>query len=133
MSTLCLLAHETSGVKFLGFDIGFWGIIGFVAQAVFFSRFFFQWLASERRRHSYVPVYFWWISLAGGSLMLAYALGIRELPLIVGQGFGLLVHTRNLILIYGKRRLAQAAAVEPGDSLYVHSDSPAPDDAADRD
>jgi len=125
MSIISLLASETATDTFLGFEIGFWGIVGFIAQGVFFSRFLLQWLASERRRHSYVPVYFWWISLSGGALMLAYSIGIRQLPLILGQATGLLVYARNLIMIYRKRQLDKAAAIEPGDSLYVHPDADA--------
>jgi len=135
MSASVSLLHVFAAGTFLGFEIGFWGILGFAAQALFFSRFLFQWLASERRGHSYVPVYFWWISLGGGGLMLVYAIGIRALPIVLGQGVGLFVYMRNLIMIYRKRRLDKVAAVEPGDSLYVHPDpkDASPDDAADRD
>jgi lipid-A-disaccharide synthase-like uncharacterized protein len=122
MSTIGSLCPVVGKTTFLGFEIGFWGILGFAAQGFFFSRFLFQWLASERRGHSYVPVYFWWISLGGGALMLAYAIGIEELPLILGQSVGLFVYARNLVMIYRKRRLERAAAIEPGDFLYVHPD-----------
>ncbi len=131
MNAIVSLFPVFSTAKFLGFEIGFWGILGFGAQALFFSRFLFQWLVSERRGHSYVPVCFWWISLGGGGLMLAYAIGIKQLPLILGQAVGLFVYMRNLIMIYGKRRLEKAAAVEPGDSLYVHPDRDPADERSD--
>jgi len=38
-----------------------------------------QWIASERAKRSYVPTAFWWLSLAGGSLSLIYAVGIHNL------------------------------------------------------
>ena len=121
-SLAALRVWPLAELEFLGFKLGFWAAVGFVAQAVFFSRFLFQWLASERRGHSYVPVYFWWISLSGGGVMLVYAIGIRELPLVVGQAVGLFVYARNLVLIHRKRRFAASSDVEAGDALYVHPD-----------
>jgi lipid-A-disaccharide synthase-like uncharacterized protein len=60
---------------------------GWLGQACFFSRFFVQWLASERARHSVVPRSFWWLSLGGAVLTSAYAL-VRGTPLLL---FGFLV------------------------------------------
>ena len=119
---------------FLGLKLDAWGILGLAAQGWFFTRFLVQWIASERRGHSYVPIHFWWISLTGGAMLLVYVIGRKDLPLILGQSVGIFVYTRNLIMIYRKRRLDRAAAVEPGDSLYVHPDRdpvpPGPHDAA---
>ncbi len=132
-----LFAHEAA-VAFWGLKLDLWDLLGFVAQGMFFSRFLFQWLASERRGHSYVPVYFWWISLGGALLLLVYLFGLERppVPIILGQGVGLFVYSRNLVLIRRKRRLDKAAAVEAGDSLYVHPDRDSsdkhPDDAAGR-
>lgn len=112
-------------VTFLGvrFEFTAWDIVGYVGQVLFFSRFLFQWLASERRGHSYVPVYFWWLSLAGALVLLVYLLGLKHppFPIILGQVFGFVVYTRNLVLIRRKRRLDAAAALEPGDTLYAHA------------
>ena len=47
-----------------------WIIIGFVGQAAFFMRFLIQWLASEKRGESYFPIYFWYLSLVGGVILL---------------------------------------------------------------
>ena len=82
-----------------------WLVIGFLGQAVFTARFLVQWAASERRRNSVVPNSFWWLSLAGGGLLIAYA-GYRGDPVIlVGQGMGLFVYVRNLMLVgQAKRR-----------------------------
>ena len=44
----------------------FWLTIGFLGQALFTARFLVQWMASERKRDSVVPVAFWWLSLLGG-------------------------------------------------------------------
>jgi lipid-A-disaccharide synthase-like uncharacterized protein len=76
-----------------------WLTVGFGGQLLFTSRFLVQWIASERRRQSIVPKAFWWLSLGGASLLLAYAIWRRDPVFILGQAFGFLVYTRNLILI----------------------------------
>lgn len=85
-----------------------WLVIGFLGQAVFTARFLVQWLASERKRDSIVPVAFWWLSLAGGITLLSYAIHRRDPVIIVGQSMGLFIYARNLMLIAkGKRRASQ--------------------------
>ncbi|MCA9773625.1 MAG: lipid-A-disaccharide synthase N-terminal domain-containing protein [Myxococcales bacterium] len=81
-------------------------ILGFAAQACFFSRFAVQWIASERRRESVVPVAFWWFSIVGGAGLFVYAIHRRDPVFMLGQGFGLLIYVRNLMLIYGRARAA---------------------------
>jgi lipid-A-disaccharide synthase-like uncharacterized protein len=80
-----------------------WTAIGFVGQALFFSRFAVQWIASERRQQSHVPIAFWWLSLAGSLITLAYAIQRRDPVFVLGQAFGWLVYSRNLALIYRAR------------------------------
>ena len=80
-----------------------WLVIGFAGQALFFSRFLIQWLASERRRQSYVPTAFWFLSIGGGLTLLAYAIHRRDPVFIVGQATGILIYGRNLWFIYGPR------------------------------
>lgn len=72
---------------------------GFAAQALFASRFIIQWIASERRKMSHVPVQFWYLSLFGGLMMTAYGIGRRDPVIILGQAPGLVVYIRNLMLI----------------------------------
>src|SRR5260221_10498265 len=36
--------------KFLGIDWGLWKIVGWLGNAVFFSRFFVQWWATEKHK-----------------------------------------------------------------------------------
>ncbi|HSE63511.1 MAG TPA: lipid-A-disaccharide synthase N-terminal domain-containing protein, partial [Thermoanaerobaculia bacterium] len=52
----------------------FWLIVGFVGQALFSMRFLLQWVQSERARKSVIPVAFWYFSLAGSIVLLAYAI-----------------------------------------------------------
>jgi lipid-A-disaccharide synthase-like uncharacterized protein len=77
----------------------FWLCLGFTGQGLFASRFLVQWLASERRRRSHIPVLFWYLSILGGLLSLIYALYLRDPPFIFGQSAGLIVYSRNLILL----------------------------------
>jgi lipid-A-disaccharide synthase-like uncharacterized protein len=85
-----------------------WLIIGFTGQALFTARFLVQWIASERKRDSIVPVAFWWFSLLGGLTLLSYASYRQDPVIIVGQGMGLVVYTRNLMLVgKAKRRAAR--------------------------
>lgn len=77
----------------------FWIVIGFAGQLLFTSRFLVQWLASERRRESVVPVAFWWLSLAGGLTLLTYALYRQDPVFIMGQGMGIFIYLRNLMLL----------------------------------
>ncbi len=81
-----------------------WLAIGFTGQALFSARFLVQWIYSERRRRSVVPVYFWYFSLAGGATLLAYAIHRLDPVFIVGQAGGLLIYSRNLYFIWRERR-----------------------------
>jgi lipid-A-disaccharide synthase-like uncharacterized protein len=86
-----------------------WLVVGFLAQAIFSARFIVQWIASERTGRSVVPDAFWLISLAGGSLLFAYAVYRRDPVFMVGQATGVFIYTRNLILINReKKRIGKA-------------------------
>jgi len=76
-----------------------WMLIGFVGQGFFTSRFLVQWIASERQGRSVVPGVFWFLSIAGGATLLAYALWRRDPVFVAGQALGLVVYLRNLMLI----------------------------------
>ncbi|MBM3585881.1 MAG: lipid A biosynthesis protein [Alphaproteobacteria bacterium] len=89
-----------------------WLAVGFMGQALFAMRFIVQWVNSERRRESVVPVVFWYFSLAGGATLLTYAIYRLDPVFITGQALGLLIYSRNLALIRGARR-RNAGSVEP--------------------
>lgn len=83
-------------------------IFGFVGQFVFFMRFAVQWFASERRGKSHIPISFWYLSIVGGAMTLAYAILKQDLVFTVAQALGLLIYTRNLMLIAKRRaRIAE--------------------------
>ena len=81
-----------------------WLVIGFLGQGLFASRFWVQWVASERQRKSIIPIAFWYFSIAGGITLFAYALYREDPVFIVGQASGLLIYSRNLYFIMRERR-----------------------------
>jgi lipid-A-disaccharide synthase-like uncharacterized protein len=89
------------------------GILGLVGQACFFSRFLLQWIVSERRGQSTMPVLFWYFSIVGSILVLIYALWKRDPVFVLGQSVGMVVYIRNLALI---RRSSRAGSAESADS-----------------
>lgn len=76
-----------------------WLIIGFFGQAMFFMRFFVQWLASERAKKSVIPNAFWYFSLMGGIILLSYAIYRQDPVFIAGQSVGFLIYSRNIYFI----------------------------------
>ena len=85
--------------------LDWWVLLGFTAQACFTARFAVQWLASERAGKSVIPIAFWLFSIAGGLMLLAYALYRRDPVFILGQAFGVFVYARNLYLVLRERKL----------------------------
>jgi lipid-A-disaccharide synthase-like uncharacterized protein len=85
-----------------------WLVIGFLGQACFFSRFLVQWMASERAGRSLVPRAFWYLSIAGGVIVLTYAIWRRDPVFIAGQSGGLFVYLRNLVLLRREDRKTAA-------------------------
>jgi lipid-A-disaccharide synthase-like uncharacterized protein len=84
-----------------------WVGIGFVGQSLFFSRWLLQWFVSERKAESQIPVSFWYMSLIGSVIVLAYAIHKIDPVFIAGQGLGTVVYVRNLILLHrAKKRVA---------------------------
>jgi lipid-A-disaccharide synthase-like uncharacterized protein len=81
-----------------------WLALGFLGQALFSMRFIVQWITSERAGRSVTPVTFWYFSLAGGVVLLSYAIHRRDPVFITGQAMGLLVYVRNLQMIARERR-----------------------------
>ena len=83
--------------------------IGFVGQGLFASRFVIQWIYSEKKGISYIPIIFWYLSIFGGLGLLIYAIFRKDPVIILGQMFGIFVYLRNLILIYRRRGLSNGS------------------------
>ena len=90
-----------------------WMAIGLLGQGLFSARFIVQWLVSEKQKESVTPIAFWYFSLAGGVILLTYAIHRRDTVFIIGQATGLLVYVRNLMLILRTRRVGRADGVTP--------------------
>lgn len=84
-----------------------WIGIGFFGQAMFFTRFLVQWIVSEKRGRSVIPIAFWYFSIAGGLILLTYAIWRRDPVFIAGQSAGVVVYVRNLVLLGRERREAE--------------------------
>jgi lipid-A-disaccharide synthase-like uncharacterized protein len=88
------------------FHLDFWLVLGFIGQAMFTMRFVVQWLASEKRKESVIPVSFWYLSLAGGLIVLFYAIHRMDPVFILAYLPGNFIYLRNLYFIYKKKKLS---------------------------
>ena len=91
--------------KFLGIDWTVWKMVGWLGNAVFFSRFFVQWYATEKKKRIVVPQAFWWLSLAGSLLLLVYSLHKNDSVFIFSFAFTWIPYIRSLMI---HRRYKQA-------------------------
>ncbi len=80
-----------------------WIAVGFLGQALFASRFVVQWLRSEREGRSIIPIAFWYFSIAGGAVLLSYAIHREDPVFIVGQALGIFIYGRNLYFVHRER------------------------------
>jgi len=83
-----------------------WVVIGLGGQLMFTARFLVQWIASERAGRSVVPIAFWYFSISGGVILLAYAIYRADPVFILGQSLGVFIYSRNLWLIHAEKKRA---------------------------
>jgi len=76
-----------------------WLIIGLIGQSVFFMRFMVQWIVSEKKGESTIPLAFWYLSLTGGLILFFYAIHKKDPVFIMGQSSGIVIYVRNLVLL----------------------------------
>ena len=88
---------------------GIWFAVGIFGQVLFTMRWIFQWFISEKNRRSTMPASFWYSSLIGGGMVLAYAIHKMDPVFIMGQ-FGVFIYARNIMLIRRERKRAATAA-----------------------
>lgn len=83
-------------------DVPSWMLVfGVFGQALLTVRFLYQWWYSSRIGRSELPPPFWWLSLSGASAVFLYGVLRLDIVLILGQGAGIIVYARNVII--GKR------------------------------
>ena len=80
-------------------------------------RWVIQWIASERHAESRVPTAFWYMSMIGGLITLAYAIYRQDPVFIAGQSIGSVVYLRNLMLIHRPSQGARHGL--PGDQIVM--------------
>jgi len=80
-----------------------WYVLGFSGQLIFGSRFFVQWIASERAKKVVIPELFWLLSILGGAALFVYAVHKRDPVFALGQVLGLVVYARNMMLHRGAK------------------------------
>jgi lipid-A-disaccharide synthase-like uncharacterized protein len=95
-------------LKMMGADTptdALWLTVGVLGQLMFTARFLLQWWASERAGRSVVPVMFWYFSILGSLIVLAYGIHKLEPVIIIGQLPGTVIYARNLWLIRKENRV----------------------------
>jgi len=90
-----------------------WFVFGMGAQGLFFLRFMVQWIVSERRKRSSIPIAFWYLSLAGAVATLVYATHEAQPVFMLGQLLACLIYVRNLVLIHRRATHRKLAGLPP--------------------
>ena len=94
--------------NFLGIEWSVWKVVGWLGNLVFTSRFLVQWYATEKRKQVVVPVAFWWLSLIGSLLLLAYASFYQhDSVFIFAYAFTWIPYIRNLVIARRAHRAQQ--------------------------
>jgi lipid-A-disaccharide synthase-like uncharacterized protein len=115
---------KVDGNQFLGVEWHVWKVIGWVGNLVFFSRFFVQWVATEKKKRVVVPASFWWLSLTGSILLLIYGLWVRDSVFIFSYAFTWIPYVRNLVIDHrnkARQKFCQACGVPAyRDAAFCH-------------
>jgi lipid-A-disaccharide synthase-like uncharacterized protein len=104
----------------LGIDWNFWKFVGWIGNGIFFSRFLVQWWATEKKRQVVIPNAFWYLSLAGSLILLAYSIHKRDSVFIFAYLFTWIPYIRNLMISHRMRMSLLEC---------THCQTPAPKDA----
>ena len=86
-----------------------WLIFGLCGNVAFFTRFLIQWVYSERAGESRIPEIFWWQSIVGSVILLIYFVHRRDPVGMLGYAVNVVPYSRNLVLVYRKKRELRAA------------------------
>ena len=84
--------------KFLGIAWSVWKVVGWLGNAIFFSRFFVQWYATEKKKQVVIPQAFWWLSLIGSVTLLCYSLHQKDSVFIFAYAFTWIPYIRSLMI-----------------------------------
>ena len=81
-----------------------WSIVGLVGMVTFSSRFIIQWIASEIKKESVIPLSFWYLSIIGSLVMFSYALKRADAVFMMMYSLNCFIYFRNLYFVHRKRR-----------------------------
>ncbi len=101
---------EIKETRYWGLEWSPLSIIGFLGQGMFALRFAIQWIASERKKESVIPLSFWFVSIAGAFFSLVYFLLRRDPVGTLGNLFNAAVYLRNIQLMKKKAQQLSAGA-----------------------
>jgi lipid-A-disaccharide synthase-like uncharacterized protein len=111
--------------NFLGVEWSVWKILGWSGNVIFFSRFLVQWYYTERQKQVVVPQAFWWLSLTGSLLLLAYGLfHVHDSVYIFAYAFTWIPYIRNLVIHHRTKRARKACddcgTLSHGSAKFCH-------------
>ena len=86
-----------------------WATVALIGQFIFAGRFIVQWIASEFKKRSHVPVSFWYLSVIGSLILLGYSVHIKNPIFMLSFSLNTLIYVRNLHLIYRPPKIAAVA------------------------
>ena len=75
-------------------------ILGIISQLIFTFRFVYQWIYSENKKKSSLPLGFWLLSISGSILILIYAFFRYDPVLFIGHMIGSLLYARNIYIYF---------------------------------
>lgn len=81
-------------------------IFGFLAQFVFLMRFVLQWIVSEKKKQSVIPVQFWYLSIVGSLMILVYSIGRKDIVFSTASILNTMIYIRNLMLIKKNKKMS---------------------------
>jgi lipid-A-disaccharide synthase-like uncharacterized protein len=88
-----------------------WKLVGYLGVALFAGRWFVQLYASRRQRRPVMPRSFWYMSISGSLLLLAYfVFGRNDSVGVLSNAFPLTVALYNLYLDFKSTGSGEPAA-----------------------
>jgi lipid-A-disaccharide synthase-like uncharacterized protein len=77
-----------------------WATVALIGQFFFAGRFILQWLVSEYKRKSHMPVMFWYMSILGSLILFVYSIHIKNPIFMLSFSLNTLIYIRNLHLLH---------------------------------
>lgn len=98
---VCAMPHDLAHIlqALLHFELTPWKVVGFVGTLMFTSRWFVQLYYTRKYKRVVMPLSFWWLSVCGSVLLLAYfVFGKNDSVGIISNFFPVFVSVYNLVV-----------------------------------